>query len=156
MDSSILQTAEWVEKLYIAQIAKEKMNGATIMGSKIRVMNKGENLTMNKDCIVMISNIDPAMTHEEFESMCTKYGQVKNLKYTTDINDTFTNRAVVCFSSPEEAAACVNGLHSTKIKDKIVVASLNNKSSKILVVKGDIEKAKVDEIRKKLEVLCPL
>ena len=137
-------------------MAKEKMNGAIVMGNRISVMLKGEHMVQNKDCMVIVSNVDSTITYEEFDTICKKYGPVRSLKYSSDVNDSFTNRAVIQFEHPEDAEAFVTGLHGTKLKEKIVVAVLNNKNSKIIVIKAEIENAKPETIREKIEVVKEL
>ena len=39
------------------------MRNAVLLGDKIRVLFKGDHRRMNKECMVIITNIDPDVTH---------------------------------------------------------------------------------------------
>ena len=122
----------------LASLAKEKMNGASVMGSRVRVMLVGENKNLKKDSIVLLANIDPRVTYEELREACQDFGQVLYLKYNPDVRDPFTNRATVCFETPKMASDCIEGMNGMKLGDKIVSAVLNDRNDKIIVVKGEM------------------
>lgn len=114
------------------------MNGAKVMGNRVRVMMVGENKNLKKDSIVLLSNLDPAISYDELKSMCEEFGKVLYIKHNPDVRDPFAYRATVCFQSTYEAKNCVKELHRTKLRGKPVNAILNDRNDKIIVVKGEI------------------
>ncbi len=46
----------------MAELARAKMNGAEILGCRVRVMLKGENRNENRDAIVYLSNVDTTLS----------------------------------------------------------------------------------------------
>ncbi len=87
------------------------------------------------------------------EALCKKFGPIRFIKYTPDLKDSFTNRAEVHFENTEDAEACVTDLNNHKLGEKIVSAAINNKHSKVVVIKGEV-KAASDHAKEAISKTC--
>lgn len=117
------------------------MNGAIILGSRIRTLWKDENRTYNKDSAVLLTNIDPVVTYEDLEELSKQYGTYCTITYTSDKVDKFTKRAIIQYESVVAANTAVKGLNGLQLKEKNITAVINNRSDLIVVVKGDLKEA---------------
>lgn len=89
------------------------------------------------------------------EAVCRKFGPIRFIKYTPDLKDSFTNRAEVHFENTEDAEACVAELNNHKLGEKIVSANINNKHSKVIVIKGEV-KAAADRAKEAISQSCEI